>query len=64
MYLFKVTPTNGPYKAPCMYIEADKEQRAIEIAKEQSGLGRFTAWIFVAKQLKEAKTNRKQFNAA
>ena len=34
MYLFKVTPTNGPYKAPCLYIEADKEQRAIELAKE------------------------------
>jgi hypothetical protein len=62
MNLYKITPTCGNYNAPAMYIEAENENKALEQAKNRSGLSRFKSWIFVAKQLKALKPAKQKIN--
>jgi len=50
MIKYKVFPTNGAYKAPCIYVEAQNEVEAETKAKEHSGLSRFSEWLFIVKK--------------
>lgn len=45
---YKVTPTNGKYKAPPISVEARDAKEAITEAKKRSGLSRFPdQWVFI-----------------
>lgn len=51
MKKYKVKITCGMYDAPCIYIDANDDKSAIELAKKQSGLSRFKNWEFISKTI-------------
>jgi len=54
---FKVIPTRGILTAPAIYVDAKKEEEAIDEAKSKSGLSNFDNWKFmpVAYNLKKRR---------
>ena len=59
MKQFRVTITNGTYNAPDMYISADKD-KAEEVARAASGLGRFDSWSFHTREIKDRNFKTKR----
>lgn len=45
---WKVTPSNGFYQAPALYVEAKKEDEAVKLGKERTRLADFPNWSFRA----------------
>ena len=51
MINFKVTPFNGKYNAPSIYVQAKDEKGAVSKAKPLSRLSDFNSWIFTATRI-------------
>ena len=43
---FVITPTNGTYDAPSLYVWAEKYEDAVKEAKDRSRLSSFNNWTF------------------
>jgi hypothetical protein len=55
MKLFKMAIQRGNITAPAMIVIAGSEEQAESIARNQSGLGRFDSWSFLAMEVKNKR---------
>ena len=55
MKLFKMAIQNGNMIAPAMVVMAGSEEQAESLARQQSGLGRFDCWSFLAMEIKNKR---------
>lgn len=52
MKKYRVVISYGKSKAPSIIVEAEGEKEAVEIARQQSALGRFSQWSFIPREIK------------